>query len=268
MAKLTKHHFSDQGADGQRDSFESDIYVDTDGEFSATVPDYLVPALQSCAKRLGHGVRLLKVNYRAFAPSKGALVQYVQTAHAEYLACEETSEFVICYDWFAEVSYWVKPDGTLCENGAVRGAGTYETGGDWGKGRRRDGSSGIDAANSVKQYSVGLFASVYKRTTYRRPSSETVRYVRLYQNNGLSEDNYWAKRLTGFCCLAPSRAPEQMQHMPLSEDAARFFFDSLLAMAEIGRRFSTFFGSQDNVLAAIAGRGPSLLAAPAAPVLE
>jgi hypothetical protein len=51
--------------------------------------------------------------------------------------------------------------------------------------------------------------------------------------------------------------------MPYTEEAAGFFYESMMAMCEIGRRFKSFFGDEANVLAAIEGRGPSLLAGPA-----
>ena len=53
-----------------------------------------------------------------------------------------------------------------------------------------------------------------------------------------------------------------MASLPLNEGAARFFFDSMLAMCEIGRRFQYFFSNKERVEAAINGNGISLLDKP------
>lgn len=50
--------------------------------------------------------------------------------------------------------------------------------------------------------------------------------------------------------------------MPYTDEAAQFFYESMMAMCELGRRFKNFFGDEANVLAAIEGRGPSLLTGP------
>ena len=263
MPKLTNHAFSVSTADGQRYKFESEIHVSTDGEFSCTVPDYLVTTLDAVGKPFNQRqpiryTRRLKVNHRAYAPSKADLLVYVNAAHAEYYKAEEITELLICYDWFAEVSYFIRPDGSICENGRAPGA-QHDAGGKWAEHNGREGTRITGSGGQVDHYSVGVFAAVYKRVTYRRASGDTVTYVRLYSDSAIPQEMDWARRLVGFCGLSQPKEAKFLKHMPLTEEAAKFFFESMLAMCEIGRRFKNFFGDEANVLAAIEGRGPSLL---------
>lgn len=269
MPKLTNHWFVHETKDKQRHSFEGEIHVSTDGEFSCTVPDYLVPTLDAVGKpynahRPTHYTRKLKVNYRAYGPSKAELISYINAALADYYRAEEIVELVICYDWFSEVSYWVRPDGSICENGAVKDSGAGK-GGNWAENIRRDGYTINGSTNGIQHFSVGLYAAIYKRVIYRRSSGDTIRYERLREYG----DKEWASRLNGFAAISPPKDVARLKHMPLTEEAARFFYESMIAMCEIGRRFSNFFGNETNIIAAIEGRGPSLLTGPqAAPELE
>ena len=263
MPKLMNHRFETVAADGQKFAFDSEIHVSTDGTFNCTVPEHLVPTLNVIGRERGpacsHYTGQLKVNHRAYAPSKASLLSFVDAAHADFYKVEAIIELTIGYDWHAEVSYFIRPDGSLCENGGAPGA-QYGSGGRWSEHKRRGGGS-IDASmNKIEHFAVGLYAAIYRRTTYRRVSGDTVKYERMYSNAGLPEGHDWAQRLNGFCSLREPKDAALLLHLPLTDEAARFFYDSLLAMCEIGRRFANFFGDEANVLAAIAGRGPSLLA--------
>lgn len=267
MPKLTNHTFAITTEDGHRHHFESEIYVSTNGEFSCTVPDYLVDALGS----IGEGsnklkptlyVQKLKVNHRAYAPSKTDLLKFVDEAHRQHYQAEVTTDLIICYDWFAEVCYWQNPDGTITANGSMPDAVTRNvdgSGGDWADHKLKSGQV-ICANNTAKHFSVGVYAAVHKRTTYNRPSGATVTWERITQFDSVASLGEWGNKLSGLCGLSAPKSPEYLRQMPYSDEAARFFYESMMAMCEIGRRFKNFFSDESNLIAAIEGRGPSILA--------
>lgn len=269
MPKLTNHTFAITTGDGQRHYFESEIHVSTDGEFSCTVPDFLVEALGS----VGEGsnkfrptlyVEKLKVNHRAYAPSKADLLKFVDEAHRQHYQAVVTTDLIICYDWFAEVSYWLNPDGTMAANGSMPDAARRNddgSGGNWADHKLKSGQT-ICANSTAKHFSVGVYAAVHKRTTYTRVSGATVTWERITQFDSQSPLGEWGKKLTGLCGLSEPKSAEHLRQMPYTDEAARFFYESMMAMCEIGRRFKNFFGDEANVMAAIEGRGPSLLAGP------
>lgn len=267
MPKLKNHHFTTTAADGQSFSFQSDVHVSAEGEFSCTVPDYLVPNLKVIGSQLlpagSHYQGQLKVNHRAYAPTLASLMSYVDSAHADFYKVETQEDFVIGYDWYAEVSYYIRPDGSICENGAAPGA-QHGAGGQWAVHKNRTGGSINGSMGQIDHYAVGLFAAVFRRTTYRRASGETVKLERIYSASDLPKGIDWAHRLQGIVSLSTPQKPERLRYLPLTNDSARFFFETMMSMCEIGRRFANFFGDEANVHAAIAGQGPSLLAAPPA----
>lgn len=268
MPKLTNHTFIVKTKDDHRYHFESEIHVSTDGEFSCTVPEYLVGTLDAVGKQHNtlnacRYTQKLKVNHRAYAPSKVELVRFVDEAFHEYYRAEEFSELIIGYDWFAEVSYFIRPDGTICENGTAPGA-EYNSGGRWASNVARNGWAITGSGGGVKHFSVGVFAAIFKRTTFRRMSGDTVKYERVFSSSEIPLEMAWAHRLKGFTGLDQPKETHHLKQMPLTENASRFFFESMLAMCEIGRRFANFFGDEATVLAAIEGRGPTLLAPPSA----
>jgi hypothetical protein len=272
MPKLTNHIFALTTDDKQRHHFDSEIHVSTEGEFSCTVPDYLIPALDVIAKAQTTSsqkfkTEKLKVNYRAYAPSKAELLRFVDQAHEQHHKAVVTVDLIICYDWFAEVNYWLNPDGTMAANGSMPDAVRREddgTGGEWADNRRKEGGH-VSATDTIKHFSVGVYANIFKRKTHTRTSGVSVTWERVLHAEGKNPEDEWMNKLSGLCGLATPKSPEYLKQMPYTPEAAKFFYESMMAMCEIGRRFKSFFGDEANVIAAIEGRGPSLLSAPANP---
>lgn len=269
MPKLTNHIFALTTEDDQEHRFESEIHVDTEGEFSCTVPEFLVGALNAVGaphnkfSKQRYAAKL-KVNYRAYAPSKSDLLAFVNEAHRDFYKAELAKDFVICYDWFAEVSFWLNPDGSMAANGSMPDAARRNndgSGGNWADFKLKNSSTTICANYTTTHFSVGVYAAVFERTTHTRASGTTVTWQRITQF-GDKDLGPWGAKLTGICGLAAQRSPESFKQIPYTEDAAKFFYESMMAMCEIGRRFKSFFSDDANVLAAIEGRGPALLTAP------
>ena len=272
MPKLTNHQFSTTTADGLSYHFESEIHVSTEGEFSCTVPEYLMDSLVAVGKDQSDKTsgqfyaKQLKVKHRAFAPSKADLIRYVDEAHRQHYQADVSCELFICYDWFAEVSYWLNPDGTMSANGSMPDAAERKSGGkggNWVMHEKRGGGA-IHATNTVNHFSVGLFATLATRTTYTRPSGTTETWERITQFGRRSDVGEWGSKLAGLCGLSSPKSPEHLRKMAYTEDAAKFFYESMMAMCEMGHRFKAFFGDEANVVAAIEGDGQFLLAGPMA----
>jgi len=271
MPKLTNHTFSMETEDGHSHSFESEIHVSTDGEFSCTVPEYLVDALATVGKAStkdhrapARYVQKLRTNYRAYSPSKAELLAYVNESHRQFYEAVVTVELIICYDWYAEVNYWLNPDGTMAANGTMADAVSRNhdgTGGNWSEHHLRTGLP-ICANYTTQHYSVGIYAAVHKKKTYTRASGATVTWERITQFDSVSTMSEWGVKLSGLVGLSAPKSPDRLHQMPYTEEAARFFYESMMAVCEIGRRFKNFFGDERNVMAAIAGTGPSLLSGP------
>lgn len=270
MPKLTNHLFLHTTSDGLKYQFESEIHVNVEGEFSCTVPEYLMESLSAVGKERSKQkgtafyAKQLKVNHRAFAQSKADLIHYVDEAHRQHYQAEVTHDLIICYDWFSEVSYWLNPDGTMSANGSMPDAAQRHndgTGGNWVEHRSKSGTS-INATNTVHHFSVGLFASVVKRTSHTRLSGTNVTWERISQFGNRSDLGEWGFKLTGLCGISPPKSPEHLRQMPYTEDAAKFFYESMMAMCEMGHHFKAFFGDESNVMAAIEGNGQFLLGGP------
>lgn len=266
MPKLTNHIFALTTEDKQRHHFESEIHVSTDGEFSCTVPDYLIPALNVIAQAQNtfstkFKTEKLKVNYRAYAPSKAELLSFVNKAYEQHHKAVVTVDLVICYDWFTEVNYWLNPDGTMAANGSMPDAVRREDGGEWADHKRKEGGH-ASASDTIKHFSVGLYVNIFKRKTHTRISGVTVTWERVLHAEGRNPEDEWMNKLSGLCGLATPKSAEYLKQMPYTPEAAKFFYESMMAMCEIGRRFKSFFGDEANVIVAIEGRGPSLLNAP------
>ena len=275
MPKLTNHNFLHDTPDGHHHFFESEIHVSTDGEFSCTVPEYLVEALAAVGRQRstpGHAlyVKKLKVNHRAFGPSKAELLRFVDEAYRQHHRAEVRTELVICYDWYAEVNYWLNPDGTMAANGSMPDAvhrNADGSGGNWAVNHLRNGSM-ISANETAKHFSVGVYAAIHKRVTYSRASGDTVKWEHVTQFGTQASIGEWGQKLRGLCGISPPKSPDRLRQLPYTEEAARFFYESMMAMCEMGRRFQAFFGDEANVLAAIEGRGPALLKGPSSAALS
>jgi len=269
MPKLRNHTFLTRTEDGHSHQFESEIHVSTDGEFSCTVPDFLLDALRTVSTEGGKAspslyVHKLKVNHRAYAPSLAELLRFVDEAHKQHHKAVVTTELVICYDWFSEVSYWLNADGTITANGSMPDADERlpnGAGGNWDLHKLKSGTT-ISASHTAQHFSVGMYAAIHRRITYTRPSGATVVWSRISQFEHEQALGEWGLKLSGITGLSAPKAPEYLRQMPYTEEASKFFYGSMMAMCEMGRRFKAFFGDEANVLAAIAGSGPSLLAPP------
>lgn len=270
MPKLMNHTFVLTTEDKQKHHFDSEIHVSTEGEFSCTVPDYLIASLDSIAKGQNtfsqkFRTEKLKVNFRAYAPSKAELLNFVDQAHEQHHKAVITEDLIICYDWFAEVSYWLNPDGTITGNGGMPDATPRKddgTGGEWADTRKKDGGN-VFSSDKAKHFSVGIYAGVYRRKTHTRTSGVTVTWEHITHSSGRGDGDEWMNKLTGLCGLSSPKSADYLKQMPYTPKAAEFFYESMMAMCEIGRRFKSFFGDEANIMAAIEGRGPSLLSAPA-----
>ncbi|MHD0644478.1 hypothetical protein ACYPKM_02425 [Pseudomonas aeruginosa] len=261
MPRIAKDVFTHTGPDGTKESFETEIFVDSKGEFSCTVPEYLLPALQTIIKTLPASGNFSagehRGKFRAFSRTRDDLGDLVYKAMAEHYQVHVHSEQVLVYDWASNVSFWIEGNGDISPCGSCQ---ARDAGGRWSEMKT---TTPIHATGHVQHFSVGLYAAIYEKTTYTRPSGSNVQWRKLTHLSDRTNGPE-AVRLSNFVGLQHHRDPSRLKTMPATEEACRFFADTLLQLCRMALAFDEFFKSEENVLAAITGKGPSLLAAPKA----
>ena len=255
-AKLKPITFRAQAATGETMSFKAETTVGQDGTFHLVIPDEMETAASALASRPPHArtVTVGRPRERLLVSARelDAATRFVEAALTEHLACDVTTERDIVYGTHIRVSYVKDENGDFHPNGcyAPRAPGQE------GEHRWRGTLSG--AANTDPFYTIGLVARVFDKVTYRRPTSSKVEFKPVYDN---STDTF-LNRLNGFVGLAVQ--PGALKEMPYSEEAAKFFYETMLGLCRLADRMTEFFSDDASVHAAIQQQG-SLLALPVPP---
>lgn len=239
---------------GEKRSEQFDIHVDAYGEFYTAPPEDVLNAAISMPLVCGATVHSPRRNAReriACSTFEG-LVQNLVAAMDETMAVDITTERVIVYTHQAQLSLWQDADGSLHANGCI-GNDSHENGGRW-----NDAGAGISATNKPGHFSIGLAAWVFDKVTYQRPNAQRLEFnIPAWEHSHLDYST-WGAKLNGFL-LARPLYPESFSCMPYTEDAAEFFYRSIIGMADVGISLHEFFGDKSNIHDAIAqGAGPLL----------
>lgn len=260
MAKLKPIDFQFNAKAGAPLVFRSEVTVsDSTGEFSLTIPD----EIEEVARRIARSHPMYQVEVerpRTHLRITGATLQacknFIEHVAKDYLHCEVSEELVIVYDVNNKVTYIKDQEGRFYENGyACRDL--YEKGlAKW--------HGTLDGSNNHSQhYQVGMIARVFKKVTYTRASGKTVVYAR--PETDTFQARTWLDKLNGFVGISlqsnDTTRLERMQQMPYTEEAAQFFYNTMLAMCQLADRIDNFFGNKDALMLAIE-RGTGLLPAP------
>lgn len=247
MAKLKSQTFFFPVKTGGEFKFTTDVSVTADGLFHLTIPEELAPTANALANKIKNiDIRHSRTNWTVIGKNLDDCVNFIKSAGDDYVACEVTEEPVILYGATIRAAYFKNPDGRIFPNGGFPGA-------DHGKGGRWCGS--LSSSNMSPNYSVGFVAVPRIKTTYTRGSGQKVEY----KNPGRDGEEYW-KLLNSFCSLNVD--PKSLKEIPYTEEAAKFFFETMLRLCHLADRIETFFGSKETLAAAIAGHTHVLLAAP------
>lgn len=247
MPSMGKVSFRHENKAGQVMEFAAACSVDSEGIFAIVIPDELVPA--ACS--LKFNVTQPRTNSRIEHGNLETAKSQVAAAIAEYMAVEEVVERVIRFGRDLRVSFWQREDGSIAPNGSGQPDGRWT-----------DVGNRLAFHNEQHGgYGVGLVAWIADRVTLRRTNSEKIDYRRVdLGNHSAKEGCEWGYRLNGFCRMGVPKGVE-LEEMPYTEEAAKFFHDALIAMCLMARQIDDFFKSPDALRIAIEKQTP-LLAAP------
>jgi hypothetical protein len=241
-------------------SYKAGCSVSTDGMFSIEVhPDLIDAARETLRKEptkyAGVGIGLSRsrktvVDCRAIDTGKKVIEQAART----FLKAKTTTELVIRYRLAEEVAYYQTAEGEVRQTGTG-----VSDGGRWGG--KLDGGCN----NNASVYAVGLAARVYEKKTLTRSTGVTVTYVPYRPSD---EDHHnpdsWAGKLRNFIGLdweghgwGHTRYTEK--EIPYTEDAARFLYETVMAMFTLHSRLTAFFGDETELVKRIESRSSFLL---------
>lgn len=260
MAKVKTQHFRHTGKTGEKIEFKSDITVDSDGDFHATIPAELYESAErmlgtdtwDSAKRnsgLWPGIvpSKAKVNHRIGGKVLENIERFISAAMIEHLACEVTEDLVIIYTHECKTKYVYNDDGEFGRNGYAFDGRPYYFG----------GNDSVAAHQAVSKYSIAVGAKCVKRITYTRPSGVKVVFDRPDFPNNHHRSEHPGEMLNEFIALYPEGA--KCQVIPYSDEAAMFFVNLLTAMCKMSHQLDHFLGNEDNLRLAIARGGATAL---------
>lgn len=263
MAKLKNERFTVGNTAGDKLEFQSDVTIDGSGIFSFTIPSSILeqdPDFIEIARDMSSKVewRAKKIaitqprdNYRVSGPNMSDCRSFIEEVCKLLLTVETKEELVILYGIRADYCASVASDGKLFPNGyfvqAYSGIGS-----DYG---RHVGN--LHANNQENQFSVGVGAKVLKKVISVRGSSSKVRWKLPDYANFAKET--WGEKLNtiiGINIYENQRGG--FKEIPYTEEAAKFFFDSIMGLAEMGHRLTAFFDDEHAVQKAISNKSALL----------
>lgn len=229
---------------GESYSEAFDVRIDAEGEFYTHPSEEILASIRTlelpkCAvtkPRSNSPWRVSCATLKGLEDALGAAID-------ESLTVDESTERVIVYAKQTDLSVWQDRDGSLHANGYI-GRDSHKQGGEW-----RDAGSVVNAAHSSTCFSIGLVARVFDKITYSRPNSQRVVLVAPDWGDHL-DFSTWGAKLNGFVVKLPSD-PANLDQMPYTEDAAKFFYDAMIEIAAAGLRMHEFFSEKSNIEQAI-----------------
>lgn len=253
MPIIGKHAFTYTNAAGEKLEFDTQISVNAKGEFSVVIPD----ELESTARQCGLQIDRPSKNLFARGPNLEDLKLSVISAMKAHLSTEAVRTPVIIYSTDTKVSFWLGADGEIHPNGGHESSSKEDPG--WSM------IGGLNATTQGAHYTVGIFAQVVDRIDhYRGDHLVSTTYDRCDVGHfKWKEGMEWAYKLNSFAGLRIDydRAGRLYKQMPYTEQAARFFHDSLLSICRLGQRVHSFFDDTEGLALAIES-GTPLLASP------
>lgn len=258
MAKLKSERFSVSNQAGDKLEFVSDVTVDGNGSFNMTIPELMLEIEPdfvsishefSCAQEwIGKRIKITRPrnNYRISSLRLSDCREFIEMVLKKLLDVEIEEEVVILYGVKADYSAWELESGELVPNGYF---GSSETG-KW--------RGNLGGTNHSQQYSIGVGAEVKKKITYHRGASVRVKYERPDYPN--FQHNSWGEKLNAIVGIHINDDERgRFKEMPYSDDAAKFFYDTIMGLAEMGRKLESFFGDDGAVAAMIENKSQLLL---------
>jgi hypothetical protein len=257
MAKLVDRQYSFRGKVDGKVAFKTAISVNSDGLFTAHLPDQFgtdkqfvkfaksidIPVDKSC-----HGKFYIQ------AKTMDEIDTRMRRLFEQWLTCETTWEYVIRCHATATCHYALDDFGKIHPNGSLAqdasdvqrdekdkhevqsGAGYH-----WPKTLTIDGCS-EPSFGTISDYCIGLKARIFKKFTHKRGDITQVEYSEQYDDDELGE---WGQKLHAFVRI---NLPAYGVHeLPYTEDAAKFMYLTMMSLCQMADNIVRFFGDDKFV---------------------
>jgi len=242
MPTLPDYHINAEGKDGTPYNTKVKVSVLTDGTFSVQIPDDLADIAARVvndrnARVVDGAVSINAKGDRVYAKCLAYCTAFLRRCAKALLDVETVTDRVIVYRVNTEVSFYEGADGSIHANGCDDDIGEGKW---WAHGPR-------DNRERIAAYTIGLGVRVFDRTTFKRPSGDTVKW-----DLASDKDDEAIGLLNAFTCL--SLDPDDkgdIQVMPYTPEAAKFFSETMLAVCRMARSMRRFFEDKERLLKAI-----------------
>lgn len=256
MASLPVVKFKEFSNTGECKQFSCTASVDSQGEFHVTFPCELMDSVRANLPDSVYEDETRKKNCRVNGPVFDDCKKAIGDALKDYLKCDVTEELVIRYGQKTLTTYWKMPDGAIYASGIeCKNDPNHDDSGNAEPKANGEWCGSLDASHGNAGYSVALFAKVQMKTTYSRPSGSKVKYGPPNFDNFSHQT--WGERLDCFVGLREGggfmRDGINLEEMPYTEEAAKFFYEMLIGMCAFSDKIDNFFAEPANVIEAIAG---------------
>lgn len=227
--------------------------VDADGVFTATLPEHLSELARALALPPGVSVGFGRSYWRMQGKQLDLLKHALQDLMKAWVAPTVTVERVIRYNVESHISFFEGVDGSIFPNGSFNQAG-YDSGGRWNDSKKYGGHSAQQPSRGG--YSLTIGAKVVDKKTIVRGEATKIEYARIDNIKHDEQDPLFL--LNSWMSFT---LPEfGVKEMPYTPEAALFFHQMMLGMADLSRRVQTFFHDEARLLEAIS-KGQLLLPA-------
>lgn len=245
MAKLADKNFYAESDAGDEIKFTSTVTVDSTGIFFMSVPEYLVPIMNSLQEKaaeswLGYGEKVIRHThgkFRVIGRSYKECTDLIDKGLEEFLICEITKEPVIAYTFISTCHYGKDSQGKIWANG-YDDQDIVMDGFRWADEHGKKG--GFYAINTP--YVIGFRAEVVIKVLAERKCSSKVTYEPP-DKKVLGE---WGAKLNRFCHTKLDF--EDSQELPYTEDTAKFFYQSMLNLCVLADRLAMVLATPEKIL--------------------
>ncbi len=207
--------------------FTADVQIDAKGWFYANLPESLLPAFPS--EHLAYSPRKApEGRFRASAQTFEALDSAIRLAGIRAIEPKVEEFPVIRYHVAAQIAFAETAEGTIFPNAGFPGA-------QWVVGET--GFMEISATHPAQGgYHLVTGAKALLKRVVRYEDNETVQYLPYYQKGTHLDHETPAQLLNAW---AGFTLPAKAQEIPYSDEAALFFHNLLLGMAQLSRIMRT-----------------------------
>ncbi len=208
-----------------------DVYVNSEGEFTTTLPIDIVRKLEDAKINLNHN-RSRNAGFFCDDTLGGLHKQISECIKSYQSKTPIKEEIIIRYSINTLCSYCIE-DGEIFPNGS------------WCDFEKTGWSGGTIDTHAAHQRPIGfdVFAEPKKKVTYQWKSGKTTsEYENIEEYDNLPEKgdkDYYLHWLDSVCSAVPNREGK-CKEIEYTEDIAKFFVDMIVAVCQINERIKDF----------------------------